>query len=218
MSPVCVVVGVGPGIGLSVARRFARGGFALGLVSRSAEAGRGFAAALAATGARAVAVAADAGDAVALRGALERLRADLGEPSVLVYNASSSHRAAPSALKPPDLEADFRVSVTGALVAVQQVLPAMRSAGRGTVLLTGGGLALAPSVGEASLSVGKASLRSLALSLAAELEPAGIHVATITVAGFVEPGTRFDPDRIAEEYWRLHGQERGRWEREVVFR
>jgi NAD(P)-dependent dehydrogenase (short-subunit alcohol dehydrogenase family) len=218
MIRVCTVVGVGPGIGRAVARRFAREGFAVGLVTRSADAGERFAAAIAATGARAVSVAADAGDAPALRAALDRLRSSLGEPSVLVYNASSSHAAAPSGLDPADLEADFRISVTGALVAVQHVLPAMLAAGRGTVLLTGGGLALAPSVEAPSLAVGKAGLRSLALSLAAELAPAGIHVATVTVAGFVQPGTRFDPDRIAEEYWRLHLQEAGRWESEVVFR
>jgi hypothetical protein len=46
----------------------------------------------------------------------------------------------------------------------------------------------------------------------------GIHVATITVAGVVEPGTAFDPDDIAEHYWRLHTQREEDWELEFVFR
>ena len=66
--------------------------------------------------------------------------------------------------------------------------------------------------------MGKASLRSLCFSLAAELEPAGIHVATITVAGFVQPGTYIDPDLIAEKYCELYSQPVGGWEREIVYR
>jgi hypothetical protein len=44
-----------------------------------------------------------------------------------------------------------------------------------------------------------------------------VHVATVTIAGFVQPGTHFDPDRIAEAYWTLHTQEPGQWEREIVY-
>jgi NAD(P)-dependent dehydrogenase (short-subunit alcohol dehydrogenase family) len=85
-------------------------------------------------------------------------------------------------------------------------------------LLTGGGLALSPSAQYADLAIGKAGMRSLALSLAEELEPHGIHVATVTVAGGVQAGTYFAPELIAEVYWRLHAQLRGSWEREVVYR
>ena len=31
------------------------------------------------------------------------------------------------------------------------------------------------------------------------------------------PGSAFDPDEIAEEYWRLHTQPAGAWEREVLY-
>jgi NAD(P)-dependent dehydrogenase (short-subunit alcohol dehydrogenase family) len=68
-----------------------------------------------------------------------------------------------------------------------------------------------------SLSLGKAGVRALAELLAAQFGPAGVHVATVTVAGAVAPGTAFDPDDIADEYWRLHDQPHGAWEREVLF-
>jgi NAD(P)-dependent dehydrogenase (short-subunit alcohol dehydrogenase family) len=68
-----------------------------------------------------------------------------------------------------------------------------------------------------SLSLGKAGVRALAEMLAREYEPLGVHVATITVAGAVAPGTAFDPDEISEEYWRLHVQPTGSWEREVLY-
>ena len=117
-----------------------------------------------------------------------------------------------------DALADFKVNALGAMIAVQEAVPSMRAAGTGTILLTGGGLALQPMAQLASLSMGKSAIRSLTFSLAEELEPAGIHVATVTVCGFVQPGTRFDPDTIAETYQRLHEQPRAEWEREVIFR
>jgi hypothetical protein len=42
-------------------------------------------------------------------------------------------------------------------------------------------------------------------------------VATVTVGGAVAPGGQFDPDLIAEEYWRLHTQRPEAWEHEVAF-
>ena len=91
----------------------------------------------------------------------------------------------------------------------------MARAGHGTILLTGGMPEPLPDV--TSLSLGKAGVRALAGLLARAYEPLGIHVATITVAGAVAPGTAFDPDEIAEEYWRLHRQRVGSWEREVLY-
>jgi short-subunit dehydrogenase len=111
---------------------------------------------------------------------------------------------------------DFRVNVAGALVAAQQVIPHMKAQRQGTILFTGGGLALQPHPKYASIAVGKAGIRNLSFSLAAELESAGIHVATVTIAGIVRPGTALDPDRIAEEYWRLHVQSPGKFQREAV--
>jgi short-subunit dehydrogenase len=218
MGEVCAVVGVGPGIGLAVARRFAREGFAAGLVARRADALAGYASAVQALGVRACAVGADVDDAPALRAALARIADALGPPSVLVYNASSSRRGEPTVLALDDLLADLRVCVGGALVAAQAVVAAMRERGRGTILLTGGGLALRPRAAVASLSVGKAALRNLTFSLAQELGSAGIHVATVTVDGYVRAGTAFDADAVAEAYWRLHVQPPEAWETEVVLR
>lgn len=44
----------------------------------------------------------------------------------------------------------------------------------------------------------------------------GVHVATVTVAGPIAPGTAFDPDDIAEHHWDLHSQPRHEWDREVI--
>jgi hypothetical protein len=67
-----------------------------------------------------------------------------------------------------------------------------------------------------SLSLGKAAIRALAAMLDEQYGPSGVHVATVTVAGPVAPGGAWDPDDVAEHYWRLHQQPRETWTHEVV--
>lgn len=218
MDKVMVLVGMGPGVGTAVAQRFAREGFAVGAVARDAARLQGALQPLRAAGARVAAAAADAGDAAALRAALDALRGELGDPGVLVYNAAAARPLPLAQLGAEQLMADLHTSIGGALAAAQAVLPAMRARSAGTLLFTGGGFALEPMPVMASLGVGKAGIRNLAYSLFAELKDAGIHAATVTICGPVQPGTAFDPARIAEAYWALHSQPTGSFEREVLFR
>jgi NAD(P)-dependent dehydrogenase (short-subunit alcohol dehydrogenase family) len=220
VTPVCAVCGAGPGNGLAIARRFAREGFAAALLARRQAALDEMAAAIAEGGGTARGFAADLTDEAALRAALARAAAEMGPPGVLVYNASVWVPAAAMALAPADFAAELALDVTGALIATQAVFPAMRDAGRGTVLYTGNGSALTPERGGKApgLTVGKSALRALALAIAPELAAAGIHLATVTIAGTVKRGGRFDPDKIAEVFWELHAEPRGEWTVERVFR
>ena len=54
--------------------------------------------------------------------------------------------------------------------------------------------------------------------LAQEYEPPGIHVGVVSIYGKIQRGTKYDPDLIAEEYWRLHAQSKEKWEQEVHLR
>jgi NAD(P)-dependent dehydrogenase (short-subunit alcohol dehydrogenase family) len=218
MNKVLYLVGMGPGMSAAVARRFAREGYAIGAVARHAEKLELQLSELRASGFRAVGAAADAGDIAALRTALDRLRGELGDASVMVYNAAGVTYQPLADVGAERFAADLAVSVVGAFAAAQHVLPAMRSRRAGTVLLTGGGFAFEPMPVMASLGVGKAAIRNLAFSLYADLKDTGVHAATVTICGTVAPGTPFDPDRIAEAYWQLHLQPAGAFEREVQFR
>jgi len=209
--PLAVIVGAGPGIGLAVARRFHQGGFRVAMVSRPADPLGEFQAAVAG-----LALGADLAQSGELEGALAAIAAWGGAPEVLVYNASAGAPGPAAELDPAQLLAGFQVSVGAALAAARWALPAMRRAGRGTLLFTGGGLALGPKPGLAAASLGKAALRSLALSLAGELAPEGIHAATVTVCGFVQPATDLPPERVAQAFWELHAQERDHWENERI--
>ena len=123
---------------------------------------RGYADTLRKEGADARGFPVDAGDFDSLAGALGKIDQELGAPEVLVYNAAVLRRGSPTSLSGDDLLADFRVNVAGALVCARHVAAAMRERKRGTILLTGGGLALSPHPDFASLAVGKAGIRSLA--------------------------------------------------------
>ena len=213
----CVIAGVGPQLGMAIAHRFAREGFRIGLVARRADVLRGYVEELRANGDTAVAYPADLGDLEAIPGLFARIAAEIGSPDVLVYNASAYTYGAPSQLTNGQLLGDLSVSVVGALACAREVVPAMRERGEGTIILTGGGFALNTYAPMASLGIGKAALRSLALNLGAELEPQGIHAATVTILGEVREGTLFDADRIAEAYWQLHAQPSGGWSRELLY-
>lgn len=216
--PVIAVVGAGPGVGLAVAKRFSREGFVVALIARRPDAIADYVVEIQRTGGEAHGFPADAADEASLQRAFAEIKERLGAPSVLVYNAAVLKQGRPSELSIPDFVHDFRVNVAGALVAAQAVIPDMRAKKSGTILFTGGGLALTPYAPVASLAVGKAALRNLAHSLGAELDPDGIHVGTVTICGFVKPGSHFDPDRIADAYWTLHSQGPGEHEREIIYK
>ncbi len=213
-----VIVGMGPGVSAAVARRFGREGFAIAAVARRSEALDEQIASLAASGVKATGYTADAADPASLRAALETASAAHGTIDVLIYNAAGVRFKPLIELSAEELTADFKVSVAGALTAAQAVLPAMKARGSGTLLFTGGGFAFEPMPQLAVVGVGKAAIRNLVFSLFADLKDTGVHAATVTIAGMVKPGTAFDPDKIADVYWQLHGQTKGQFEREIVFK
>lgn len=212
---LAVVIGAGPGLGAGVARRFAREGFALVLVARSQDTLDATAAELRAAGATVETVTADAGDPAAFRAAMTAL-AERSAPGVVVYNVGLVVSDGLLSSDDDHLVHALTVDVVGALAAAQVFTPAMREAGRGTFLVTGGGPALHPDPAHGTLTIGKSALRAAVTVLHEELADDGVHAASVTVVGVIAPGTALDPDLIAEEYWALHSQPRGEWTVDTV--
>lgn len=209
-----VVVGVGPGLGQSIAARFAREGLPVTVIARHADTVTAAAEALASTGVPVLAVTADSTDEKALRGALDQAVEAHGVPDVVVYNAAIIQADAPGDLSADEQLDAYAVNVVGALTTASHLVPTMATAhGQGTYIITGGMPEPLPEV--LSLSLGKAGVRALASMLQNFYGPRGIHVGTVTVGGAVAVGTPWDPDTVAEHYWRLHSQPRDEWELEV---
>lgn len=211
-----VIIGAGPGIGQSVARRFAQEGMPVALLSRTSETLKPVTESVTGIGAPALPLTADATDETSLRTALDTAATELGPPDVVVYNAAIIQADAPGELSVRGHLDAWAVNVVGAATTAAYVLPAMAERGSGTFIVTGG--MPEPKPAYVSLSLGKAGVRTLVELLDMEYGPSGVHVATVTVAGPVAPGTDFDPDDIADHYWHLHTQPRDAWEREVLHR
>lgn len=209
-----VVIGVGPGIGQAVARRFAREGLPVTLVARTGQTLAAAEAALAETGVPVLRVTADSTDETALRAALDSAEKEYGLPDAVIYNAALVRPDAPGELSLRGQLDAWAVNVGGALTAGAHVGPAMARRGSGTFLITSG--MPEPKAPYVSLSLGKSGVRTLAALLDQEYGPSGVHVATVTVDGPVAPGTAFDPTVIADHYWHLHRQPRDQWQHDIL--
>ncbi len=224
------ILGVGPGLGAAVARRFAREGFAVALMARREGSVAGVREEIEGAGGTALPISADATDPASVAAAFDEVRSNLGDPEVFVYNAGAFQMGGILDLSPEKFDECFKANCAGAFYAAQQVLPAMVEAGRGTVLLTGATAALRGSARFSALAVGKFGLRALAGSMAREFGPQGIHVAHVVIDGQIDtprvremsPGredhTMLSPDAIADTYWQLHAQDRTAWTLELDVR
>jgi short-subunit dehydrogenase len=215
MNGLFVGIGTGPGMGASTATRFARGGFDLVLTARdvskleqSAEKIRKE------TGRSVETVSLDATDS----SAVQQLSDRLGEAvSVLHYNAVAMQKTNIFETSVETMNLNLRIDVGGALAAVKCFAPKMEKRGKGTILLTGGGLALAPNAEYLSLSIGKAAIRCTTEALFPQLSAKGIHIATLTVAATVKAGSE-EAIAAADAYWNLHSEAEGSWTWEASLR
>jgi short-subunit dehydrogenase len=211
-----LLVGAGPGLGMALARRFIAGGYRVTLVARSTDGLRDLADGLAHSGAQIDTIAADASDPDGLGARMAELYNEQGAPGLIIYNAVMG---APDKLlnsSVEHLQTAYAVDVISAIVVTQIAAPAMRAAGSGTIIVTGGGFADHPIPALATISLGKAALRSAATMLGVDLQPDGIRVATLTIMGQIVAGTAFDPENIAKRYWEVVHTD-GPWQAEFRF-
>ncbi len=211
-----LLIGAGPGVGAAVVRRFGREGFRSTLISRGPTLDH-LAPELRSGGLEIEAVGADIEDLAGYRETLERIFSAPGAPGVVVYNAAIPDPGEILDTTVERLRTAYDVDVLGAVVAAQVAVPVLRAVGGGTLLVTSGGFADTPVPGLASLSMGKAALRSAQTLVAAGVRDDGIHAATVTIVGAVQSGTDFDPDKIAELFWKAHSDSKDAWQTEYRF-
>ncbi|MHC9294837.1 SDR family NAD(P)-dependent oxidoreductase [Mycobacterium sp. LTG2003] len=222
-SPVLVVLGVGPGLGMSVAHRFGADGYRVALISRSPQRHSAYLATLADKGVEAAAYVADANDPVQLRTALDAARQRFGRIDVGYYGPAAFETAPTGDIADLDA-AGAKAALDGVVPAVDfasQLLPEMRQRGDGGLLFAGGLSSVVPMPPLGGLALAAAALRNYAVTLHAALRPAGIYAGTITIGGLIERGDihramagnenfagattgTLNPDDLAERIWRLY--------------
>jgi short-subunit dehydrogenase len=209
MTDVVVIVGAGPGIGASVAHRFAREGFAVGLIARNGDRLRQMAAGITdVTGARTATSAADATDPVALSRAIAAISAELGAPAVLCFSPIPDIGLIRPVLetRPDELMRSLQLNVGGAAAAVEAVLPHMRAADAGSLLFTTGSAGVLPDPERAASAVTTTAATTYVALLRQALEGSALRVGHTVIVGPVD-AARADahhPDDVAADLWAHH--------------
>src|SRR5271170_6577085 len=182
---VATVIGVGPGLGAALARRFAAD-YAVALVARNGGKLIDLASEISAAGGTSLAVPADVSKEQEIVGAFERIRRELGDTDVLLYNAAMRPFGTLMDTRPSTFENTWRVGSFGAFLAAQQVVPAMLQKRRGVILFTGATAGVKPFATSAAFGPAKFAMRGLAHVLARDLGPKHIHVAYINIDGPID--------------------------------
>jgi short-subunit dehydrogenase len=209
-------IGSGPGIGIATAERFAREGFRIVLTSRDVAGLSERARHLEAKGYVVEVKAVDAGDLASVSALIRETEAQFGAIDVMHVNAASMHSATIETQAPETFVPDLTVNIGAALVATQEVSRGMLKRGAGSILLTGGVFGITPHPEYLSLSIGKAGIRALTHGLFEGFKDRGVHIATVTVATLVAPGSG-EAQGIADAFWHLHDAPPNAWAAEISY-
>jgi NAD(P)-dependent dehydrogenase (short-subunit alcohol dehydrogenase family) len=220
---LALIVGAGSGLSASLARLFSRHGLQVALASRQPDRLAGL---CAETGA--VSFACEAAEPEEVAGLFDALVASVGEPDVVVYNASGRARGPLTSLVPEEVARALAVTAFGGFLVAQQAARLMLPKREGAILFTGASASVKGYPQSATFAMGKFALRGLAQSMARELAPQGVHVAHFVIDGVIRnpgrsepadaPDSMLDPDAIAETYWHVLNQARSAWTWEVELR
>ena len=216
-----VIVGVGPGLGSALARRFAKAGYVTVLAARHPERLAPVVRAIEAAGGRAQVHDCDATDKNQVKSLFAGALQEYGAVEVAIYNAGSWRQAPIAELTAEDYEKVWRTNAFGGFLVGREAARVMGPQGRGTILFTGATASMRGGAGFAAFAGGKFALRALAQSMARELGPKGIHVAHVVIDGQIgrdKDARQLDPDAIAEAYHALHVQPRSAWTHELDLR
>ncbi|GAA1556105.1 MULTISPECIES: SDR family NAD(P)-dependent oxidoreductase [Brevibacterium] len=196
-----VIVGAGPGLGLSLAEKFGKKDFNVALIARSQDSLDKFQTSLSEMDIKSAGFAADVTNEQQIADAFAQVRETFGPIDVLIYNAGVIAPMSAAETTAHIANQHMQVNIIGGISSAQQVIPEMVERQQGAIFFTGGGaseLTVTPIL--TTLSIGKSGLRSYAHCLHEELSDQGVYAGMLSIAGVIEEGTYFSPDKIADEY------------------
>ncbi|WP_200938009.1 SDR family NAD(P)-dependent oxidoreductase [Sphingopyxis sp. Root1497] len=210
MTQSILIIGAGPGIGQTVARKFGKQGWQIILAARSRTNLDDLVADLADSNISAQALVVDAADPAALRAAIAEADQMTGGLSAVHFNAAVVRQQDLFSMSDDEVISDLAVNVAAGLHSIRAAAAQFGTRG-GTILVTGGGLAIAPHESYASLGIGKAALRNGVQALVDPLASKGIRIAMVTVSTLVAPRS-IEAEEVANHFWDLATNEAPAWE------
>jgi NAD(P)-dependent dehydrogenase (short-subunit alcohol dehydrogenase family) len=222
---LALIVGSGPGLSASLARLFKREGMKVVLAARNIKKLDGL---VKETDGRAYAC--DATSPPDVKNLFQSVSQDLGDPNLVVYNASGRVRGPITDLDPEDVRQTILITCYGGFLVGQEAAKRMLKAGNGTLLFTGASASVKGYAKSPAFAMGKMGLTGLVQSMARELQPRNIHVAQVVIDGGIAnperperltergPDGCLDPNAIAQTYLHLHRQHRSAWASHIELR
>ena len=225
------------GVGGAVAQKFAKEGFFVVLTTRNAANAAALKQAIDAQDGESMIVELDLTSESSISDAFATIRSERGDPHVVIYNAGYLEGRE----LPPDaelleyvpletFETAQHIASRGPFLVAKEVLPAMRTRGEGSFLISNNSSSLRgrKRLTGQSLYYPRVMMRTLAQVLTEEYSEHGVHVANVVIDGLIDsPGTRalaraqdrpeavMNPPKIAEAFYYLHGQDRSCWTHEL---
>ncbi|BDZ48739.1 oxidoreductase [Frondihabitans sucicola] len=203
------IIGAGSGLGLSVARRFAREGFSVALLARNRARVDELAATLATEGFTAEGFVANVRDRESLRGALEAAAERLGPIEVVQYSPLPAKEFMRPVLETvaDDLVGPVEFSIYGPATVVHQVVPGMRALKSGSILFVNGASAVRPRGAVTGTSIAFAGESAYAELLHEALAPENVHVGQLIIPRGIGGGEpSHEPEVLADKLWRMHSE------------
>jgi short-subunit dehydrogenase len=182
-----LLTGASRGLGVDMARRFAKEGSRLALAARSAGELEQVRSELEAGGAQAIAVPTDVSDLQSLQALVKEVESLLGQVDVLVNNAGLEDPLDYEITPPETMERIVQVNVTGTMWLTRLVVPSMIERHSGHIVNISSVAGITPVPHNAVYSATKHAIVGLSRSLRIELAEHGIGV-SVVCPGFVRGG------------------------------
>lgn len=200
-----LVIGAGSGLGNAVARQFGQHGFKVALMARNLQSLEKYKAEFNEKGIETVVQTVDVTKLDEVKSAYQSIRDKIGTPDVLFYNVGITIPDETTSIDAQSLIKRYQADVVGAYAFIQLVMSDQKFVqNQGTILLTGGGLAMNPSSKFLPLSMDKAALRAMAIALHSEYQNKGVDVGIVNICGAIGKSKKYMPENIAQKYWQLY--------------
>jgi NAD(P)-dependent dehydrogenase (short-subunit alcohol dehydrogenase family) len=229
-----VVCGVGEGLGLAIAKRFAAGDYCVVMLARNKEKLTSFETEIKAQGGDAVGMKVDARIELDVVNAMRKIETEIGPIEAAIYNASAQHRKPLLEITREVFEKVWRLACFGGLVFGREAVRHKVVPKEGSVIFTGATSSTRGAANFGAFASAKFGLRAVAQSLERESFSQGIHVATVVIDGAVDmpaihemfpqlresvpPDGLMEPAAVAENYFQIHKQHRCAWTLETQVR
>lgn len=176
---VALITGASQGLGLAIARALSAEGASIAAVARAGAKLDEAAAALRASGGRAIAAGADVTNSAEVEAAVKRTLAEFGRLDIVVLNAGTWQGATVVDTTEAQWDALLGLNLKGAFLTLKHALPPLIAQKRGTVVGIASLGALVGQPGSSAYAASKWGLRGLLESVALEVKPHHVRVSVV---------------------------------------